>query len=202
MQSRASCSKFFIFNMLKSIKKLSPNLHGALKRFVNMDDADLMDYCFETAIHHQGLEEIDFKREDGVSYNPRPARVALILINDAKILDPQLISTSFLANIEKNKLVNLKNEENKIPKEFFQNALLAKSPFFYENLRKEIKIISLALQLDRARHRHLSPRLNNKENWQEFLEENLKYIKLAKDLSPQLHLLLEEWQERAMRKIC
>lgn len=187
--------------MLESIKKLSPNLHGSLKRFVNVDEAELLDYCFETAILHQGLEEIDFIREEGVSYNPRPARVALILINDAKIQDLQLISNSFLANIEKNKLENLKNEKSKIPEEFFQNALLAKSPFFAENLRKEIKIISLALQLDRARHRHLSPRLNNKENWQEFLEENLKYIKLAKDLSPELYLLLEKWQERAERNI-
>ncbi len=202
MQSSESYSNLFIFNMLKTIKNLSPNLYANLRRLINVDGAELLDYCFEMAIIHQGLEEIDFIREEGVSFNPRPARVALILINDAKIKDLQLISISFLANIKETSLEKLKDEKSNIPEEFFQDALHAQSPFFYKNLKKEIKMISLALQLDRARHRHLSLQLNNKDNWHEFFEENLKYIELAKDLSPKLHLLLEKWQERAKRKCC
>lgn len=188
------------YNMLKIIKKFSPNLHLTIERILSLDEVALLDNAFSLAISHEGLKEIDFQREEGVSYNPRPARVALILINNAKVTDNKIIATSFLANIEAAVLKNLVSEN--IPSEYFQNALLAKNPFLLQNENKEIKLISLALRLDRVRHHHLSKELNSKEKWQEFLEENQKYIELAGNISPEIHLLLQKWQERAIQKGC
>ncbi len=76
----------------KLIRKHSPNLAGVVERLFDAKDLETIEVAFIKAIEQGGLEELDFTRESGVSYNPRPARIALILLNDAHIRDVEVIT--------------------------------------------------------------------------------------------------------------
>ena len=56
----------------------------------------LLEVYFELSITLGGRLEQDFTREPESSYNPRPARVAQILLEDCSINDPLALAASFL----------------------------------------------------------------------------------------------------------
>jgi len=74
----------------------SPKLKGVVSRlFSDSDFKDLLSVYAE-AMSNGGSKELDFAREAGVSFNPRPARVALIQLNEAEVLDLDTLKTNIL----------------------------------------------------------------------------------------------------------
>lgn len=93
--------------------------------------------AYLNAIDNGGNKEIDFIREDGVSFNPRVARVAFIQLKEEGL---ECFETL---------IFNL----NRIDKEVLD----------FKNQDRNEKLISSFHWLDRARHLHLAPKSKLKE---------------------------------------
>ena len=157
---------------------ISPHLYGVASRTLD-EPIDKIGEALETAMKNAGAKEFDFEREEGVNYNPRPARVALILIKDAKVRSIKAIAAGILASVE--------------------------LPFEVES-KEEKDIIAVANWLDRARHLHLAEKGKIQEDsvldfQLEFLKETEEYLKLAKNCSKELFILLDAWKSRFERRI-
>ncbi len=81
----------------------SPKLKGTLERLYPKNTALMLADAYMKAMSSGGAIEIDFTREEGVSFNPLPARVALIQLNEAKLDDPETLKTNILHSIDRPK---------------------------------------------------------------------------------------------------
>lgn len=183
---------------MHTVKKLSPHLHSVIQRIFKEDTAAhaLLELSFTHAIEKGGLNELDFKREEGVSYNPRPARVALILLSNAQVADAEVIAAGMLASSDP--LDDLKHLEVAERARVLAHAALEAPEEIAKidpPLRFEVAIVALALWLDRVRHLHQSPSASTL--WNEMVELTDRYIELAAQTSEPLHTLLLAWKERA-----
>ena len=127
------------------IKQHSQSLDALLAKNFKQNDYKSLQDTFDFVIKNGGLEEIDFTREEGQSFNPRPARIAQIMIKDCSILSVEAIEASLLASIE--------NSRSEISS---QAIKIINSIHIEEKINQFSKALSLALILDRARHLHLS----------------------------------------------
>ena len=127
---------------------------------------------FETAVSRNGKVEIGFSREEGQSFNPRAARILLILLQDAKIRDENLLLLA--AN----------------------QAGLGEEYQGYLDLAEPV-IVSAAFLLDRLRHLHLEPQPSPEVVYEACLKANEF---LSGDFS-KLCLLLEKGVERMRRSL-
>ncbi len=177
----------------------SPNLFGVLSRCNDIEISQKLEFYFALSIKYGGLDELDFKREDGASYNPRPARIALILINDAKIYSEEILCKAFLSTIG---IKALNQNETKEIDTYLNdyNLITSNIDFILENnYSKELAAIALARHLDRIRHRHLAKENIDSINLINFIEETRKYLKLANFHSKELYTLIEFWLNRRDR---
>ncbi len=85
------------------IELSSPKLKGTLERIYPENVVLTLKDAYKMAMSSGGATEIDFKREEGVSFNPLPARVALIQLDEAKLDDPETLKTSILHSIDRPK---------------------------------------------------------------------------------------------------
>lgn len=74
------------------LSKDSPQLFGLLKRHFP-DHLGLLCQIFKECFERGGCADSLIKREVGVSFNPRAARLATILIQDGKVLERDLVGT-------------------------------------------------------------------------------------------------------------
>lgn len=179
---------------LKSIGCNSPHLAVVLGRLAPRWPT--LEAAFEYAIARGGREECDFVREPDVSFNPRAARIPLILINDAQCREERVLAAATLATaapdtslegVFDDELIALATLSHRPPQ-----ALLSSQP------EGAASLIASALHLDRARHYHLAPGVSA-ERWEEFLALTEDHIQLAERCSRPLHILLSAWCERARR---
>ena len=183
---------------MQTVKKLSPHLHSVIQRVFRGDVVahGLIERSFAHAVEKGGLTELDFRREEGVSFNPRPARVALILLSNAQVTDAEVIAAGILASSDP--LDDLKHLEVAERARVLAHAAL-ESPDAIASIdsaiRFEVAIVALARWLDRVRHLHQSPEASAR--WSEMLQSTDRYIELAAQTSEPLHTLLLAWRERA-----
>lgn len=127
---------------------------------------------FEAAVSRNGKVEIGFSREEGQSFNPRTARILLILLQDAGVRDENLLVLA--AN----------------------RAGLGEEYRTYLNVEEPI-IVSAAFLLDRLRHLHLESNPCPTEVY----EACLKAKELLFGDFSKLCLLLEKGVERMKRRL-
>lgn len=188
-----------------TIQNDSPHLASVLKLRFPGEDCRLLDEVFEFTLTHGGLLEIDFKRPEGASYNPRPARVSLILINDAGIRELQVLAAAMLASIWSPEISDLAESQN-FPKDLLELAERANSDpdelLAQSSAQGNMAgIIAVALRLDRARHLHQATRPEVRESWPEFVEETGRFVVLAKARSELLYNRLSSWKSRFGQKL-
>lgn len=155
----------------------SPHLALTLDQLVKSGELDepaaakiLM--SFETALSQSAGLEIGFCREVGQSFNPRPARVLLILLKDAQVREANMLLQAS------------------------QRAGLGENYPGYLNLEEPL-VVSAAFLLDRLRHLHLE----KNENFKEIYDACLKAGELLSREFPQLSILLEKGVVRMKRNI-
>ncbi len=181
-----------------SIEKYSPRLRGSLQRKVPSVDLKLIEDCFALAINNGGLLELDYKREEGMSFNPRPARIACILIEDAGARSTNAIAAGIVSTVWYSLSAK---EQDALPDSLRRTAELsaADCPSKLEQLEKaeqhEVRLIQLCSYLDRARHLHLA----DTNVWRSVYDECEAYSELAKQHCAPLHTLLTSWQGRFAR---
>ena len=183
---------------MQTVKKLSPHLHSVAQRVFRDEPAALgiVELSFAHAVSYGGLAELDFEREDGVSFNPRPARVALILLSNAQVTDGEVVAAGILAS--SSPLEALKDLEVSERARVLAHAAHALPDEIAEldlTIRAEVAVVALSLWLDRVRHLHQSPTAS--ERWDAMLALTDRYIHLASQTSAPLHTLLIAWRERA-----
>jgi hypothetical protein len=188
-----------------SIINDSPQLAFTLLRRFSRDNIALLEQAFDVASQSGGAKELDFERKPDMPYNPRLARVTLILINDAKVTDYTLLAAAMLAAaLEANSALGHLDEA--FPADIVHLAKLSQcSP---QELRashdphwRKAALISLALRLDRARHIHLATDEIVRQSWKSFLEITDDYIDLAASVSVPLHSLFSTWKRRFQLKV-
>ena len=176
-------------------------------RVFGAEAAAEIDKIFSIAIENGGLEEEDFRREPGVSFNPRPARVGLILINDLKVHDPLIVRAGVLAPV-----VDRCPDEAKAKiessmsggKQAIETALAARLPLdriekLEGSAREAAAKIAAALFLDRMRHFHQSDEWKTTEDRTVWLKRVEPYIRFSSWGAPQLTPYFEAWCARLSR---
>ncbi len=161
-------------------------------------DIQWIDSAFAFSMDNGGWLELDFDREPGVSFNPRPARVGLILLNDAKITDGAVLTAGVLATAHAD-LENMRGALPELPASIRELAILAHSePELLEEMKdKAAGTVAVTLHLDRARHRHLVRDPEKLLQWRDFIDLTDRYTSLAERVCPQLAVLLGAWHRRA-----
>lgn len=152
-----------------------------------------------------GNLEPDYQRPTGQSYNPRPARIALIGIKDANIKDVESVQLlilscllengQFLETITPDEIIKAFPiiDQNRLAKlaELQAQDILSKESFSNPELP-----IYLCLFIDRMRHSHLSHYEKIKEI----------FLKLDPDdidpthLTSKLKLIIKNWREKMKRQ--
>lgn len=148
-----------------------------------------------------GLLEKDFTRPSQASYNPRIARVPLILITDAKVEIPAAISAAILASLDPQPNVfphlNLSPESCEILK-LIQLPWNKMTSSLNDTLTIAATVKSAAL-LDRLRHLHLSPQSEFAKLLEPLQEQAECATKLCKNHKILLEPFLSSWIERSKR---
>jgi len=180
-----------------NIAKFSPHLNGMLRRS-GVREVDWIDRAFAFSMDNGGWLELDFDREPGVSFNPRPARIGLILLNDAKVTDGVALTAGVLATAHAD-LELIRETLPELPPSIAELAILAQAePEQLEAMEDEAAgTIAATLHLDRARHRHLVRDPEKLLQWEEFLHITDRYTALAERVCPRVAILLTAWYRRA-----
>ena len=75
----------------------SPSLWGSLQRRILDSDRAQLAEIYSLACAYGALSEGGVRREGGASFNPRPARICQILINECNESDPDVFAAAMLA---------------------------------------------------------------------------------------------------------
>lgn len=183
----------------------SPHLKAVLEReIVSADERAAIAVAFDFAITKgKGLLELDYERPEDASYNPRPARVALIVTSTAGVADGPVIASSILAACLESGTTTAELKSAGFESSAIELARAAVPPL--DQLLKlrpqfEAAVIALSLRLDRLRHAHLAPQSTSDNLISRLFRENLSFIELAIDVSPPLYRLLNAWSDRISRR--
>ena len=153
--------------------------------------------ALDIAMANGGRLEIDFVRPLEVSFNPRPARVGLILIAEGEVRSYSTLAAGVLATIG-DRLEAL--EALPLSESIRQLALNGIAPLCTTK-NPEAQLIYLSMLLDRARHLHQASEENRAELWPKVYQEVALALPIAKQQAPMLHLLLSTWHARFARRL-
>ncbi len=178
------------------IRKHSQQLDSFIQRLTDEDDRALLHAAFEIAIENGGLLEQDFKREEGVNYNPRPARVVYILTKECGYTTSTQLAAAMIAVVSE---ADLDPADLPMPSEVQDLVRSARLPLA-ELASQSVEAIQIAcaIQLDRARHFHLAD--PDSETFAQFISQTERYIPLAQVAAPRVSTLLRAWAKRAATK--
>ena len=182
------------------ISKYSPHLETVSNQIFCARDLVAFGLALEVAMQYGGAVELDFERPEGASYNPRPARVALILIKDAGIKKPSVIAAALLASLDVDTFCKT-DLSNKFEKDIIELASRS-----YENIvslgredseiSQQASLVAASHWFDRVRHLHQSPNLELRRT---LYEATKPYIELTAPINPRLSELLDAWYKRFER---
>lgn len=80
-----------------SLKTCSPGLYSSLLDRFSSPWFSFLERAFEASVHIGGLEHPAIRRPPGASFNPRPARLCQLLLDDARERDPSILGAAMLA---------------------------------------------------------------------------------------------------------
>jgi hypothetical protein len=190
--------------MQTELSKYSQHLTNALNRIFKKIPAVIIEaFCF--ALKNGGLLEHDFTRVKDASFNPRPARICLILINDARVTAADILASSLIrSGLEMNPTAIANYPEldhliTKLAEDSLQNPLALCN--MAKNDNRSPGILAAASWLDRVRHFHLADNETLAKKKDEVLELNQAYTELSKLCSEPLGIMLVHW-EKLFRRRC
>lgn len=134
------------------LQEKSPALSRLLKEFFNKRDMDNLYAFFYQASLLGALREKYIERQDLSSFNPKPARLAHILVKTAGVREKTIIGAGFFACVSPDKLLN--QAEIKEIKIAYDAIKLINNPRS-DGVSRDVLLVSLALALDEIRHLHI-----------------------------------------------
>lgn len=189
------------------IRSFSPHLAFALSRITLDGDEEIIRRALEISFASGGWHERDFTRKEGSSYNPRPARLALILLDVGERRTVVLAAAVLLpALLERAELLNELLDEPHLLDVANGGVLRDAASILRGESRERCKHASAAVriaaaeQLDRARHLHLADGTRSRcpapAAVAEVLERTVTLIGMTESLEPRIHRLLAHWYAR------
>lgn len=135
--------------MKTSLEQLSPSLYRALERCCEKKGLDLLVEAFEYAVAHGGCTEHGVRRSEGVSFNPRPARICQIVLTDCAERRPEFLAAALLVACNERSASQALEDANAL-------ALQARIFLESEHSESDCEHLALALLLDEFRHLHMT----------------------------------------------
>jgi hypothetical protein len=187
-----------------SLKTTSPHLSYYIERLFGGIPECLED-SFNFTIEHGGMLELDFKRPEGQSYNPRPARIALIGIKDENINSLELIQLLILSS-----LIEVSENVNALDVNLISKKINIINPTRLLNLQKyanedeaactsldkdDFKIL-LSLHIDRMRHSHQG----TIDDIKRAFKKSKQYLNNPQASSLRSSLIINNWCEKMQRQ--
>ena len=159
----------------RAIRAKSPHLAGSLEKILTPAQCSELDEVWNYVVQAGGMAEIGFEREPGVSYNPRPARVGLILLSNFEVTEVHVIAAGFLSCVDDSVAYSgaLAKDATKLAERSKHSIReLAAAP---EN--DEVLLVALARHLDDVRHFHL------RDGYREagFASERERFLQLTEE---------------------
>ena len=140
-----------------SLAKSSPALFGLLRRSFPATAIALAEECFALSLQLGGLEDSAVFRAEGVSFNPKPARLALILLNETSFRELELVCSAMLMSVP---LTNIQHCNTiKISTQHLTATwTLLDAPSLCSQIETNTSSLALALvwALDHLRHIHMT----------------------------------------------
>jgi len=209
--------------------KESPHLRNVLSRKFTQIPLEL-DQAFNIAKDLGGNQELDFKREEGVSFNPRSARIVLILLEGNEAVETELIKNALLSSCIKedstfpDDVVNILSSDciaamNSIKKSMAQINQRASSLILEEddsfmrcstseisdlldfNLESPNAQILISLFIDRMRHSHLAKSESKTDTIMKRVRESFYYECLSMTYFSYYTPFIKAWRNRFYSKI-
>lgn len=132
---------------LARFTKECPGLAGSITRLYGLDAASQLaaDYC--VAADLGGNVEVGITREEGVSFNPRIARIVSVVIQDCGQVDLNMVRVAVYSSVPVER-------GGAVPSNVVDDVVAVRDAS--ATSATWVKGISLALSLDRLRHLHMA----------------------------------------------
>lgn len=188
------------------LKELSPKLFGTVQKTFP-EFIEPCELAFRISIRHRGDKELSFNRPEGVTFNPRLARIPIIVSDYLKYKTIDQIITSILSSaiysstaLDKFLREIEENFTEKIIKNINEIVIFESNPKNLEsaivNLSKECRVIILSNFIDRCRHAHLS----GDQEIEKCLSLYPTYYSLIPIELQEIASTLNTWHNRASQK--
>lgn len=209
--------------------KESPHLRNVLSRKFTQIPLEL-DHAFSLAKEFGGNEELDFIREEGVSFNPRSARIVLILLQADETMQEDdvhnallsscikedsafpedvidSISPKYISRLRSIKIATKHIKEAASTLNLSQEMSLSETS---ENKTSNLSLINLetpnaqiliALFIDRMRHAHLATIERKNGIITQSIKESFYYEDLSKTYFPYYTPFIKAWRNRFYSKM-
>ena len=135
---------------IASLKAASPALQGELELHYGTSEVAMLSQVFEVACENGALFENGVRRAEGASFNPRPARIAQIILANTKGWTAETLASAILCCCKRDALTAFNT--------FSQQTIKICENFFsgHPESHPQSAIIALALSLDELRHLHMT----------------------------------------------
>lgn len=181
------------------IARHSHHFSGVLLRSGLPVDRSALCRVFIWALDNGGWREHDFSRPEGQTFNPRAARVGIILINDLGANSTELLEAGLASSVAV-------PGDNEAPHCEFLSPLAAELLGYYRRFGSEdvsrllgteqglnAARVILANYLDRTRQIHRREDADRARFWRQFYEEREPYFCLAEHLGGAVDNYLKQW---------
>ena len=161
----------------------SPSLAGFLGRYLPKEEADSLTDLYSLVADLGGLNDSPVTREEGVSFNPRPARLCHILNKELKVHSSELLGAAIILPLLHN---NLSLEP--LLGRWSREASLAELAYRGDRSSQEEEALYLAYWVDLLRHLHMSK--VSREEREETLETRKKIIDAREKFTSNQRLII------------
>ena len=178
----------------------SPALAQALRRasFSQLERSWLADLYTLTAIHG-GLEEPELRREPGVRYNPRPARLCQLLLQEGKVRQAEELAAAILLCSDRELDCRSPSAQTRSASSLRQEVRGVLTSKNAARASLPGQRIALASALDTSRHLHMRE-LDDAERQRQIQDVDQIMRTVSPDLSQdRLTILLSSLLERLSR---
>jgi hypothetical protein len=187
-------------NEFSLLKKEAPGLSGRIFRTYGLIPENCH-HAYELAAIHGGNNEIWFIREEGSSYNPRAARIAVILLQGSSDTSAEILCLGMLSSLliypdSVQRIENHDFPDNRIFQDFISLCNYFKADL---NVKTQISPwyikIYISLFIDKMRHVHLSDG-DISSLIRETIHEAEHYLHLSEKHFPYYKPYIDKWINR------
>lgn len=176
-------------NKSLSLREAAPGLYSSLKKILLPEDLASIEKSYTEVATRGGIEESPVIREVDASFNPRPARIATLVLTDAK---PTNLTKAILLALWSSLILDAATDPqwSQVPEDL-TSALDRISSINGTSLEDiDEVVVAVALRLDQVRHLHMTTlNINEKMSFLESVEALVTNLLLSHSELPILKKL-------------